>query len=72
MVNLRTRRIAMPGTLDISVPDNGGLSAIDEALEKIQAVEPLSECFHLQPSYSAVDVMGHVNNARMTWARMVQ
>ena len=64
LVNLRTRRIAMPGTLDVSVPDNNGLSAIDEALEKIPAVEPLNECFRLQPGYSAVDVMGHVNNAR--------
>lgn len=64
VVNLRTRRIAMPGTLDVIPPDNGGLSAIDEALEKIAPVEPLAECFCLQAGYSAVDVMGHVNNAR--------
>lgn len=64
VVNLRTHRIAMPGALEVTVPDNAGISAIDEPLEKISPVEMLSECFQLRPGYSAVDVMGHVNNAR--------
>jgi acyl-ACP thioesterase len=64
VMNASTRRIVMPQMLTFPLPDNDGLSAIDEPLEKIQAVEALSECFTLQIGYSAVDVMEHVNNAR--------
>jgi len=64
LVSTRARRIMMPNALDIPMPDNDGLSAIDEILEKIPAEENLSECHTLLAGYSAVDVMGHVNNAR--------
>jgi medium-chain acyl-[acyl-carrier-protein] hydrolase len=64
LINTRTRRIAMPGVLDVPVPDNGGLSAIDEPLDKIALVENLSDCYTLTVGYSMVDIMGHVNNAR--------
>lgn len=64
LVSTRARRIVPPGTLDISVPDNHGHSAIPEPLEKIAASDGLTECFTVQARYSAVDIMGHVNNAR--------
>jgi medium-chain acyl-[acyl-carrier-protein] hydrolase len=64
LVNTRARRILMPNALDIPVPDNNGKSAIDEPLDKILAVEKLTECFTVQAGYSMVDLMGHVNNAR--------
>ncbi len=64
LVSTRARRILMPGALDIPVPDNDGKSAIEEPLDKISAEEGLTECFTVQAGYSAVDLMGHVNNAR--------
>lgn len=64
LVSTRVRRIVPPTALDIPVPDNGGMSAIDDILEKIPAVEAPSECFSLRAGYSAVDIMEHVNNAR--------
>ena len=53
----RARRLIL---LDIGY----GLAAIDEPLEKIPAVEAMEEAITVQASYSAVDLMGHVNNAR--------
>lgn len=65
LVNTSHRRIAMPNALDLPFPDNGGKSALDELLEKIATPEePLQDCCTLRVGYSAVDVMGHVNNAR--------
>lgn len=64
LVNARARRIVAPAALDIRLPDNSGLSAVDEALEKIAPEADLSECHTLLAGYSSVDVMGHVNNAR--------
>ncbi len=64
VVSTRTRRILMPNVLDVTVPDNDGRFALDEALDKIPVVEALSECFTVRAGYSMVDLMGHVNNAR--------
>jgi acyl-ACP thioesterase len=65
LINARTRRIVMPAALDLNIPDNGGLSAINETLEKIPAApEGLRECQTIHAAYSAVDVIGHVNNSR--------
>lgn len=64
LVSTRARRIVLPNALDMPLPDNGGLNAIDESLEKITAVEDLCECYTQPVGYSAVDIMGHVNNAR--------
>lgn len=64
VINTRTRRMALPNTLDVNVPDNAGMSAIDEPLERITPVEALRECYTLHAGYSMVDIMGHVNNAR--------
>jgi acyl-ACP thioesterase len=64
LVSTRARRILLPNMLEIPVPNNDGKSAIEEPLDKIPAVEGLSECFTVQAGYSMVDLMGHVNNAR--------
>ncbi len=64
LVGIRARRILMPNALQIPVPDNSGKSAIAEPLDKIPAMDNLSECFTVQAGYSVVDLMGHVNNAR--------
>lgn len=64
LVSTSARRMLPPTALDGQVPDNGGKSAIAETLDKIPAVEGLSDCFTIQAGYSMVDLMGHVNNAR--------
>lgn len=65
LVSTRARRIMLPNALDRPVPDNNGLSALDEVLEKLPAPDDeLQSCCTLPVGYSSVDVMGHVNNAR--------
>ena len=63
LINTRMRRVLPPSALGGSIPDNNGLSAIDEPLEKIPAVEAMEEALTAQANYSAVDLMEHVNNA---------
>ena len=58
------RRMVLPAKLAGRIPDNEGKSALDEPLEKIGIPENLPESFQVQTGYSAVDLMGHVNNAR--------
>ncbi len=64
LINTRLRRVLPPAALGGTIPDNNGLAAINEPLEKIPAVEAMEEALTVQASYSAVDLMGHVNNAR--------
>lgn len=64
VINAQTRRMMLPGTLALTMPDNGGLSALDESLEHIAAVESLRDCYTVHVGYSMVDVLGHVNNSR--------
>jgi medium-chain acyl-[acyl-carrier-protein] hydrolase len=64
LVNPRIRRMLPPQALDGSVPDNDGLSALDEVLDKIPPAVPLEERLVARADYSAVDLMGHVNNTR--------
>ncbi len=69
LISPRARRMLLPQSLTGYLPDNGGLSALDETLEKIPTVEPLEAQFTVQAGYSAVDLMGHVNNTRyIDWA----
>jgi acyl-ACP thioesterase len=65
LVSTRARRIVLPNALEMDLPSNNGLSALDETLEKLPTPdEALQDCCTLPVGYSAVDVMGHVNNAR--------
>ncbi len=47
-----------------NVPDNGGLSALDEPLERINPPAGLPERITAAAGYSAVDMLGHANAAR--------
>ncbi len=58
------RRLLPANALGAGLPDNGGLSALDEPLEKIALPEGMVERLRVTARYSALDVMGHVNNAR--------
>jgi medium-chain acyl-[acyl-carrier-protein] hydrolase len=64
LVNPKARRVLPAQALTAAMPDNQGLFAIDEALEKITGAEPLVECQCVEARYSTVDLIGHVNNAR--------
>jgi medium-chain acyl-[acyl-carrier-protein] hydrolase len=64
LLNPVTRKMVLPASLVGSIPDNNGISALKDTLEKINLPGNLPELFHIQVGYSAVDLMGHVNNAR--------
>jgi medium-chain acyl-[acyl-carrier-protein] hydrolase len=64
LVNPAARRVLPAHALTAPMPDNAGLSAIDEPLDKIRAVGGLEDCLDVQARYSSVDLIGHVNNAR--------
>ncbi len=64
LINPRLRRIIPPQMVSLELPDNHGLDALDEPLEKIPTAETLEECFVTRAGYSTVDLMGHVNNTR--------
>lgn len=64
LINTEVRRVLAPQSLAGHLPDNNGLSAIDERLEKIPASDGLTEKQVVTAGYSAVDLMGHVNNTR--------
>ncbi len=64
LIDPTARRMLHPRALQGQVPDNDGLSAMEELLEKINPGEDLPERMAAIASYSAVDLMGHVNNAR--------
>ena len=63
VIDTHTRRMMMPNATGIAMPDNDGLSAIDEPLEHISFAAPLRECYTVHAGYSMVDILGHVNNA---------
>ncbi|HEX2981581.1 MAG TPA: acyl-ACP thioesterase domain-containing protein, partial [Anaerolineaceae bacterium] len=64
LIDPQARRILPPRALYGEVPDNAGRSVIEETLEKIQPPEGMTERLRRQAGFSAVDLMGHVNNAR--------
>jgi acyl-ACP thioesterase len=64
LVNTQTHRFVKPEVLTTTLPDNDGLAAIDEPLEKLSSNAELQEKRVFQASYSCLDVMGHVNNTQ--------
>jgi len=57
------RRMLMPSALRGELPLSDE-RALDEDLLKIVPIEHAPERLHLAAGYSAIDMMGHVNNAR--------
>ena len=64
LIDPKTRRMQLPGSLTATLPKNSGLNALDEDLMKLAPENGLEEKFTTQANYSVVDVLGHVNNAR--------
>jgi len=63
VINTATRHLVPPAALDIKLPE-AGRSALDERLDKLVLDRPGEERHRLRAGYSAVDVLGHVNNSR--------
>jgi medium-chain acyl-[acyl-carrier-protein] hydrolase len=63
LINPKVRRILFPQALGATIPDNGGLSALDESLEKINPPDGLTERNVIEARYSIVDLLGHANAA---------
>ena len=63
MMNMQTRRLVPPHALQLNLPQNPR-QALAEPLEKLIAPANGQERLRLRASYSAIDVVGHVNNAR--------
>ncbi len=68
LVNPNSRRILPPGSLEGNLPDNGGRAALPEPLDKLNPPASLPQRHVIVAGYSAIDLMGHVTNARyMDW-----
>ena len=68
LMDPKARRLLYPQAIQqafgLDVPDNGGLSALDEVLDRIKLPDGLPERLTPAASYSAVDMLGHANAAR--------
>ena len=64
LVDPRARRLLMPSSLNGQVPDNNGKAVLVEPLEKIGLPDEMRERLTAETHFSAIDLMGHVNNAR--------
>ena len=64
MMNMQTRRLVPPSSLQLNLPQNPSRHALDEPLEKLTPPADGEERLRLRAGYSAIDVVGHVNNAR--------
>ncbi len=68
LINPKSRRMLFPPAIAESfgyaVPDNGGLSALSEQLERINPPAGLAERFTVAATYSTVDMLGHATAAR--------
>lgn len=64
LISPTARRMLLPHSLNGSLPDNNGRFALDETLDRISPAQDLEERLVVEARYSAVDMMGHVNNTR--------
>lgn len=64
LIEPTTRRLLSPQVLAGTVPSYPDVVALPDPLDKLAVPNELPERFTVQAGYSAVDLMGHVNNAR--------
>ena len=62
LINTSSRRFVKPDMLPKALPDNDGLSALNEPLEKLVHPAEMQEARSFSASYSTLDLLGHVNN----------
>jgi acyl-ACP thioesterase len=64
IINTQTRHLIPPRMLNLNLPPVPDLFGLDEPLEKLTPIEKGFECSRIRAGYSAVDIVGHVNNSR--------
>ena len=64
VMNASTRRLVTPQSLNLNLPALTDRIGLDEPLERLTLLQPGQERLRVQAGYSAVDVLGHVNNSR--------
>jgi len=64
MMNMQTRRLVPPSSLQLNLPQNPNRQGLAEPLEKLIMPEESEQKMRIRAAYSAIDVVGHVNNAR--------
>lgn len=64
VIDATSRRMLPPQSLSFDLPTLPTRAGLDEPLEKIAAPADGQERLSVQAAYSAVDMLGHVNNSR--------
>lgn len=64
VINATTRRMLPPQSLNFNLPKTPELDGLDEPLEKLGLTQSGEERLLVKAGYSAVDMVGHVNNSR--------
>lgn len=64
IIDATARRMVPPRTAGLDLPAVPERIALDEPLERLSVPENGEECLSLRAGYSAVDMLGHVNNSR--------
>jgi acyl-ACP thioesterase len=64
IINLKTRRLLPPQSVNMTFPYMNDMVALDEPLEKIGVPDDLPERMTVDANYSTIDVLGHVTSTR--------
>ncbi len=64
IIDATTRKMVSPHTLQLGLPALSTRKGLDETLEKINMNGDSKEKLQTTAGYSAVDIVGHVNNSR--------
>jgi acyl-ACP thioesterase len=64
IINATTRRMVPPQSLDLKLPTLSERVGLDEPLERLGMAHDGEERLRVRAGYSAVDMLGHVNNSR--------
>jgi medium-chain acyl-[acyl-carrier-protein] hydrolase len=64
IVNATTRRLVPPQAIDLNLPTVSDWHGLDEPLDRLNLAQNGAERLRVRAGYSAVDILGHVNNSR--------
>jgi acyl-ACP thioesterase len=64
IINATTHRLAPPKSVNLNLPALPDQVGLDEPLDRLDLARHGVERLRLQPGYSSVDIVGHVNNSR--------
>ena len=64
VIDATTRRMVLPHKINMDLPALSDRAGLDEPLEKLGFSDQGGECLRVKAGYSAIDMLGHVNNSR--------